>query len=282
MKGNWGLWRRQSLTILGAELRKNLMTKRGFWIWLLALAPVVLVWAHSIVALKTGRLSCTITRDTRTLAILYHYFLLRAAIFFGCVGIFMRLFRGEVLERSLHYYFLAPVRREVLLVGKFLAGMITAVLLFGGSTALTFAGMYAHYPQAELSRFLNPGPGLHDLAAYLGVTVFACLGYGAVFTAMGMLFRNPVFPTISVLLWESLNVILPSWLAKFSVIFYLKAMVPVSLPMDKLEGPLALLGLTPEPVGKWVAVAGLACFVSLVLAFASWQARRLEVSYSTD
>ena len=33
-----------------------------------------------------------------------------------------RLIRGEMMERSLHYYLLAPVRREMLLLGKFIAG----------------------------------------------------------------------------------------------------------------------------------------------------------------
>lgn len=282
MNSDWKLRARQTATIAGLELRKTFLAKRGFWIWLLALAPVALTWAHSITQMRTGRLHCDIVRDTMTMANIYHYFVLRAAIFFGCAGIFMRLFRGEVLERSLHYYFLAPVRREVLLVAKFLAGMITALACFGLSTLGTFAGMYAHFEKAQLDKFLWQGDGMHHLWGYLGVTAFACLGYGAVFTALGMMFRNPVFPALGVMLWETLNVILPGWLAKFSVIFYLKSMVPVALPMEKIRGPLVLLGLTTDPVPTWAAVTGLLCFTFVVLAFASWQARRMEVSYATD
>jgi ABC-type transport system involved in multi-copper enzyme maturation permease subunit len=282
MTPEWKLWLQQTRTILGAELRKGFLTKRGIWIWLLALAPVVLMWSHSIVEMRTGRLHCNIIRDTKTLAMVYHYFVLRGAIFFGCVGIFMRLFRGEVLEKSLHYYFLAPVRREVLLVSKFLAGVITALVCFGGSTLLIFAGTYAHFDKQQLDRFFWNGDGLHDLLCYLGVTAFACIGYGAVFTAMGMIFRNPIFPALGALLWESLIVILPDWLAKFSVIYYLKSMVPVALPVEKIRGPLVLLGITQDPVPAWVAVIGLACFTALVLGFASWQARRMEISYASD
>ena len=41
--------------------------------------------------------------------------------FFGCLGIFMNLFRGEMLDKTLHFWFLMPVRREVLLAGKYVA-----------------------------------------------------------------------------------------------------------------------------------------------------------------
>jgi hypothetical protein len=34
-----------------------------------------------------------------------------------------------MIERSLHFYLLSPVRREVLLLAKFAAGSISAVLL---------------------------------------------------------------------------------------------------------------------------------------------------------
>ncbi len=282
MNNQWRIWLRQTWTIFIAEFRKNLLTKRGIWIWLLALAPVALAWAHTIVYLKYGRMNCTIPRDTNGLSMIYQYFLLRSGIFFGCVGIFTRLFRTEMLERSLHYYFLSPVRREVLLLGKFLAGMATALLFFGSSTLLTFAGMYGHYTQPVLEEFLWKNHGVEHLLGYLGVTAFACLGYGAVFLAMGMTFRNPVVPAISVILWESINFMLPAWLKKCSVIFYLKAMTPVELPMDKVRGPLALLNINADAPPTWLAVTGLICFTAIIMAFASWQVRRMEISYAGD
>ena len=55
-------------------------------------------------------------------AVLYQ-FILRFVLYFGCVWIFMNLFRGEVLDRSLHYYFLAPIRREVLVAGKYVSAL---------------------------------------------------------------------------------------------------------------------------------------------------------------
>jgi ABC-type transport system involved in multi-copper enzyme maturation permease subunit len=63
-------------------------------------------------------------QDSIMFAGVFQFFFLRLAIFFGCLGIFMNLFRGEILDRSLHFYFLAPIRREVLMTGKFLAGLL--------------------------------------------------------------------------------------------------------------------------------------------------------------
>ncbi len=51
--------------------------------------------------------------DRKIFAGVFQYFYLRLAIFFGCVGIFMNLIRGEMLDKTLHFWFLAPVRRAV-------------------------------------------------------------------------------------------------------------------------------------------------------------------------
>ena len=64
--------------------------------------------------------------DRRVFAGVFQFFYLRLAIFFGCLGIFMNLFRGEMLDKTLHFWFLAPAKREVLLAGKYGAGLIAS------------------------------------------------------------------------------------------------------------------------------------------------------------
>src|ERR1700750_3355829 len=94
----------------------------------------------------------------------FQFFFLRLAIFFGCLGIFMNLFRGEVLDRSLHFYFLAPIRREVLVVGKYLSGIIAALVIFTTSTILQWIAMYAHFSSTLVFSYLRDGNGWHHLA----------------------------------------------------------------------------------------------------------------------
>src|SRR5207344_682982 len=88
--------------------------------------------------------------DRMIFAGIFQYFYLRLAIFFGCLGIFMNLFRGEMLDKTLHFWFLAPARREVLLGGKYLAGLIAAVLIFTVGATLCFGAML--WPQDPAQR----------------------------------------------------------------------------------------------------------------------------------
>src|SRR4051812_35374593 len=120
---DWGMRRRQLVSVIKIELSRNFLTRRAIWLYLLAFAPVVIILLHSIES--PGGRRCTIEEDTLILAGIVQLFYMRLAIFFGCLGIFTWLVRGEIVQRSLHYYFLAPMRREIMILGKFLSGAIT-------------------------------------------------------------------------------------------------------------------------------------------------------------
>jgi ABC-type transport system involved in multi-copper enzyme maturation permease subunit len=276
--GTWDLWRSQALSIAWMELRKNFVTKRGFWIYLLAAAPPAIVWLHSIITMQRGA-THDMSKDTAILAGLFQVFFLRPAVFFGCVGIFTYLFRGEVVERSLHYYFLAPVRREVLVIAKYIAGTITALTFFGGSMVLTFIGMYFHFPDYEVSEWMLAGSGLSHFAAYVGITVLACIAWGAVMLWIGIRWRNPIVPSVLLLMFESFHMFFPSWLRKFSILHYLQSMAPVHAD---LEGPGLLLGQTADPEPLWLALICLAGITAAMLGLSVRQLKKTEISYSTD
>lgn len=267
----WPLRLRQVWEVMRMELGRSRSAWRNLWLPFLAFAPPLIIAAHAV----KGE-GCELRDETLILAAIIQFFYV-PAIFFGCLGIFMRLVGGEVAERTLHYLFLAPVRREVLVLGKFLAGTLTTIVVFGAGVALSFTLMYAHFAHGRA--FLLDGPGPAHLRAYLLVTALACLGYGSVFLALSLIVRNPIVPAIVLLLWEGVNGVLPVWLKRFSVTFYLKPLVPVELPA---EGFLALFTVVAEPTPPWIAVAGLVVFAGLVLVFACWRIRRLEVSYTAD
>ena len=69
------------------------------------------------------------------------------------------------------------------------------------------------------------------------------------------------------------------WLKRFSVTYYLKPLFPVELKVEGVLGPFTAVA---EPTPPWLAVSGLLLFATLVLAFACWRVRRLELLYSTD
>lgn len=270
----WQLWTAQVSAIMGVEWKRNAF-RRSLWLYLLSASPVLLI---ALRAMSRHGSYWTPEDDTRIFAYMFQVFYLRLGILFGCMGLFTWLFRGEIVQKSLHYYFLAPVRREVLVVGKFLAGLVTAGLFFGLSVLLSFSLMYAHVGAADPAYSLH-GVGLEQLSAYLGVTLLACLGYGAIFVAVSLFIKNPIIPGVFMLLWETFHPVFPAFLQKFSVMFYLQQMCPVAVPP---EGLLTLFTVIVEPVPAWVAVPGLICLSLLVLVVACWRIRKMEISYLAD
>ena len=224
-----------------------------------------------------------LAEDSIVFAGVFQFFYLRLAIFFGCLGIFMNLFRGEILDKSLHFYFLAPIRREVLMVGKFLAGLLATCTIFVTSEALQIIAFTRQFSPNVRDLYLYHNHGLAQAAAYLGVTALACLGYGAFFLAAGMLFRNPILPAAAILAWEGVNPFLPALLKKFSVIYYLKSLCPVDIPSPPGTPPLlALLVSNPDPVSTPVAIMGIVIVALLVLYVSSFQVRRMEINYTSE
>src|SRR5450432_3171196 len=99
--------------------------------------------------------TCDPNEDSKIFAGVFQFLYLRLFIFFGCLFVFMNLFRGEMLDKTLHFYFLAPLRREVLVVGKFLAGLTATVIVFCASTLGQLMFLYMHWQAAERSLYTS-------------------------------------------------------------------------------------------------------------------------------
>lgn len=362
-------WLPQILAVIRLEVKKTFFAKRGLWIYLLALMPLVLFVAHAVsvqyqrearahladrnqkrityqdlasitkgmsreqvigrlgeppsshswdetrpdesgasrvvvqesyrytdgvndlhIRFEDGKVTGTalgqgegLGEDTIVFAGVFQFFYLRLAIFFGCLGIFMNLFRGELLDKSLHFYFLAPIRRDVLMVAKYLAGLLAATVIFVTSEALQFLALCWSFDSNLRNSYLYHGHGFAHLAAYLGVTALAAVGYGSLFLAAGLWFRNPILPAAVILVWEALNPFLPSVLQKISVIYYLKSLCPVEIPASPgTPAIFAMLISNPEPIAAPVAILGVILVSIAILAVSSRRVRRMEINYTTE
>jgi ABC-type transport system involved in multi-copper enzyme maturation permease subunit len=271
----WGLWWLQTWRLTRMEIRRNLFSWRASWIYFIAFIPAIIILTH---LLMDSHPPSAMSEDTDILAGIVQFYYIRLAIFFGCLGIFSRLIRGEMIERSLHFYLLSPVRREVLLLGKFAAGSISALLLFGAAIIADFALIYVGFGAAGRDYFFN-GPGLGQLEAYLVIVVLASLGYGAVFLLLSMMFRNPIPAAMLVWGWEVINPLLPSLLQRVSVAFYLRHLMPVGVAG---KGIFALLTVQTEPVSGWAATLGLLVLIAVVLFYSCYRIRTLEIRYTTE
>ncbi|HUN83154.1 MAG TPA: hypothetical protein VMU48_02185 [Terracidiphilus sp.] len=271
----WSLWLLQARRLTQIEIRRNLFSRRGGWIYFLAFIPTVIIAIHLLVDRHPD---FALSDDTVVLAGVVQLYYVRLGIFFGCLGIFFRLIRGEMIERSLHFYLLSPVRREVILLSKFVAGAFGAVVIFGTAIIADFTLMYAGFGAAGRD-YIFQGPGLGQLASYLLIVVLASLGYGSLFLLFSLMFRNPTPGAMLLLGWEAINPVLPSLLQKFSVASYLRHLMPVSVPA---EGIFALLTVETEPVPAWAAVVGLITLIAVVLLYSCYRMRRLEIRYTSE
>src|SRR5437773_4983171 len=268
------LWLRQIAAIMRLEVKKNFFGKRAFLVYLLALLPIGLLGMIAILP-PAAREWLDFAAYPKLFSGIYSALILRTVIFFGCAWIFMNLFRGEIVDRSLHYYFLSAVRRDVLIAGKYFSGLVSSIILFTGLTIVSMLlFFFPHFYSASVRFFLD-GPGLSQLSTYAAITILACIGYGAFFLVVGLFVRNPILPALLLYGWEWINFLLPPLLKKISVIHYLNSLVPVPLS----EGPFAVVA---EPTPAWISVPGLLIVTALVLVAAGMRIRHMEIRYGSD
>ncbi|HKG81060.1 MAG TPA: hypothetical protein VKA78_16605 [Pyrinomonadaceae bacterium] len=271
---NWALWLRQVGAIFRLEVEKNFLGRRALLIYLIALLPLFPLMVLAVVR-PPGNEWKDFNQFSMIYAILYNGLILRTVVFFGSAWIFMNLFRGDLVDRSLHYYFLSAVRREVLVVGKYVSGLVTSIVLFTGTTVVAMLLLYLPHFYSQSLRYFTEGRGLSQILAYAGITMLACVGYGAFFLVVGLFVRNPIIPAVLLYGWEWLNFLLPPLLKKISVIHYLNSLVPVQLS----EGSFAVVA---DPTPAWIAIPSMLLVTLLVLVLAAYRIRHMEIRYGND
>jgi ABC-type transport system involved in multi-copper enzyme maturation permease subunit len=261
--------------MIGLELRKTFLRLRAVPLLAAAFLPAGLFLIAALAAAGDGRGPQPAAQMALTFANVYQVLFLRLLIFLGCFGIFTYLIRGEIAERSLHFYLMAPLRREVLLVGKYVAGCLAAGLLFTLGVLAQLASAFLPHPEAGGRIYLFEGAGAQQALAYVGITLLAVVGYGALFLALALVFRNPMIPAAVFLGWEWLNFVLPPTLKKISIIHYLESLCPIPIS----SGPFAI---PAESTAPWLAVASVLGIAALLVTLSARRARRLEVLYAED
>ncbi|MFV2071204.1 MAG: hypothetical protein ACC742_00945 [Thermoanaerobaculales bacterium] len=266
------IWRTQITTLARAEIGRSLLSKRSLPLYLLVAMPTVLMLLRAVFMPESLRANPV--QATTEFAGLFQFFLLRFIIFFANALIFVRLFRGEILERSFHYTLLAPIRRPVLVVGKYVGGVISAWLLLMPTVAISYLLIHLPHRRPGLE-FMTSGGGLAHLISYFLITALGCVAYGALFMLAGLFFKNPVVPAILFLGWETLTPFLPPLLKALSIVHYLVALTPVPVS-------LSAFALLSRPMPGWVAVVAPIITSAILVFLAVLKTRRLEISYAVD
>ncbi len=261
---------RQLRAVFALELKRLFRGREGRATLFFAAAPVLL----SIFAVTAPIRQMPVGRAEHSFAFIFQNLVLQGTLYFGCLFTFGGLVRGEQIGKTIHHLLLAPVRREVVLLGKYLAALAATATLFGVSSAVAYLVLLSDSGRPAMLAHLGSG-GAGRMFAYVLVAVLACAAYGALFLAFGQWVKNPVFPALAFWGWEHLNFLLPEGLKRLGLTHYLLSLTPVKVP----ESFLAILG---EPLPAWVSIPVPLLFTAALLAFAAWKVRRTEVDYGIE
>ena len=164
------------------------------------------------------------------------------------------LIADEVEDRTITYLFTRPIQRGAVLVGKYLAYLVCTALVALPSVMIVY---FLLVPFREMSGSFVP------LVKDLGILAIGLAVYGALFALIGALLKRPLLVGLVFAFgWEQVALLMPGYLKRFTVAYYLQGLVPHAMPSD---GAMSLL----ETVFRDVPSAGASLFWLLVALAAS-------------
>jgi ABC-type transport system involved in multi-copper enzyme maturation permease subunit len=171
------------------------------------------------------------------------------------------LIADEVEDKTITYLFTRPIARGAVLAGKYLAYLVCTVFVVLPSVVLVYLLI------VPLKGSL--GAAFPDLLKDLLLLALGLGAYGAVFAFVGSAFKRPLLiGLIFVFGWEQAVLAFPGYLKKFTVMYYLQALVPHAMPSD---GVVSLIqGLFRETPGPLTCLFWLAVIWAV---FLGWGAR---------
>lgn len=285
--GRWHRWTAQSWAVALHEFRRLRHGRHALGRLLLISVPVV--FALLVAAVLTGQADHAFSEplvihgerravgaELLQIARLFRFLNLPFVVFMATASLFANLYSSEIADRTLHHLFLLPVRREIITIGKYVAGVVVAFLTALVAWLLAMGILVSiHGAPAAISWALSL-TGLKHVAAYATMLFLATAAYGALFLAIGALFRSPSLVAAAFWGWEQLTIFLPTGFKRFSIIQWVTSFMPMSVTTDSM---FATLG---DPEHPAVAVLVLAATVILCVAAATWRARHIQVSYGAS
>jgi hypothetical protein len=178
------------------------------------------------------------------------------------------LIADEVDDKTVTYLFVRPISRGAVLTGKYLAYLVTTVFVVLPSVVLLYLLVVPLGSGSLAASF----PALLKDLGLLGVGLAA---YGALFAFIGAYFKYPLVTGLLFAFgWEQLALLLPGYLRRLTIAYYLQSLVPHSMPQEGLGSALQALFREVPPV--WVSLVWLAGYVVVFIALAARIVERKE------
>jgi ABC-2 type transport system permease protein len=140
------------------------------------------------------------------------------------------LMADEVEDKTITYLFTRPIQRGAVLIGKYVAYLVCTTLVVLPSVMIVY---FMLVPFAEVPATF--GALLKDL----GILAIGLAVYGALFALIGALMKRPlVIGLVFAFGWEQIALVMPGYLKRFTIAYYVQALVPHAMPAD---GTVSLL-----------------------------------------
>jgi ABC-2 type transport system permease protein len=220
--------------IFDLSLGELIWSRRTIFMALVVGAPVVLATVARIVqasGVAPLRINGTRVDAISVFGMIIWVLFLRFII--PVLGVFYgtSLVADEVEDKTITYLFTRPLRRGAVLLGKYLAYLACTMLVVLPSVMIVY---FMLVPISEVAR------SFPALMTDLGLLALGIAAYGAVFTMVGAWLKRPlVVGLVYVFGWEQFAMLMPGYLRRFTVAYYLQALVPHAMPAD--EGISSLL-----------------------------------------
>jgi ABC-type transport system involved in multi-copper enzyme maturation permease subunit len=252
---------RGAARVFDLSLGQLLWSRRTIFMALVLAVPVIIAIVERLLII--GGISALRVNDVRvsgpTIFGLIIWLVLRVIV--PILGVFYgtALIADEVDDKTITYLFTRPVRRGAVLLGKYLAYLVCTVMVVLPAVVIVY---FLVVPFREI-----PGT-FRSLAVDVGLLTLGLAAYGAVFALVGALLRKPVVVGLVFAFgWEQAAMLMPGYLSRVTIGYYLQALIPHTIPSQEGVSALlqALIGTVPDPA-TCLAALGLATVVALVLA----------------
>jgi len=147
------------------------------------------------------------------------------------------LIADEVEDKTITYLFTRPIRRSAILVGKYIAYLACTTLV------VLPALMLVYFLLVPLSQVAG---SFTALLIDLGLLAIGLAAYGAVFALVGVVVKRPLVASLIFAFgWEQVALIVPGYLRRFTVMYYLQGLVPHAAVSDSVVAVLEYFSGNP-------------------------------------
>jgi ABC-type transport system involved in multi-copper enzyme maturation permease subunit len=256
--------------IFDLSLGQMLWSRRSVFLGLLVGGPVALAFAVRVSALFVVEVNVNRARVPGDAIFGVMMWLLYVRFIVPVLGVFYgtAFIADEVDDKTITYLFTRPIPRRAVVFGKYLAYLVCSALLVLPSAMLVF---FLIVP----IRGGSIAQAFPALLSDLGMLAIGLAAYGAVFAFVGTRVRRPLLIGLLFALgWEPTVLVVPGYLKRLSVAYYLQALVVHELPQD--SGPLVILEAFRESPSVAVAIVALIVIVVGALWLAGRTVERRE------